>query len=123
MGYVPTYLSSLRGLQDLDLSFNRITHWECLAQLTSLTKLSMNYCHLTNVPSTLTALTLLKRVYMIHNNIASLPMGLPWCNLETLFLADNQLRSVPWRELLCAKELVALCLSGNNDLQVHYDAH
>ena len=76
---------------------------------------------ITEFPTVLLTCTNLKRLYLSHNELTSLPRGLGnLVNLITLDLYGNKLTSIP-RELCNLVNMIYLSLKNNNQLtSVHH---
>jgi Leucine-rich repeat (LRR) protein/GTPase SAR1 family protein len=111
---VPSWLSKLASLTELDLSSNQLTSLpDWLGNLTGLTELNLSGNQLTSLPDSLGNLTGLTELGLSQNELSSLPDSLGnLTSLTELDLSGNKLTSLPdWLGNLTG--LTELDLNGN----------
>lgn len=106
----PTILSDLKGLTDIDISYNSLEKLSPLVGLTNLKSLNISCCFLKNLPERFLEPTTLTKLVAIDNQISELT-GIEIETLEHLDLSDNNLESV---NSINTKNLTYLNLSRNS---------
>ncbi|XP_062509177.1 ras guanine nucleotide exchange factor V-like [Corticium candelabrum] len=110
-------LTVLNDLEKLDLSFNRNLHTFTLAGLTKLKELNLYNCNIQQLPSGMSDLHHLEKLYLGGNKLGVFPTFscLQWKHLQTLNLHNCDLEKIQW-ELMSPNISYKLNLSANKRL-------
>ncbi|KAL9238905.1 hypothetical protein vseg_013273 [Gypsophila vaccaria] len=100
ISHLPITITSVSSIHKLILTANDLTDdsvcWEGLAQLHSLSHLSLSQNLLTSLPASLGALTSLQQLHVASNKLASLPVEIGHLTrLEILKVNNNRLNTIP----------------------------
>ncbi|KAK9756772.1 hypothetical protein RND81_01G120200 [Saponaria officinalis] len=100
ISHIPIDIGCFTSIHKLILSANEITDdslcWEGLAQLKTLSYLSLNQNLLTYLPASLGALTALEQLHVSGNKVSSLPIEIGHLTrLEILKVNNNRLSIIP----------------------------
>ena len=110
-------LTVLNDLEKLSLSCNENLHTFTLAGLTKLKELNLNFCNIQQLPSGMSDLHHLEKLYLERNKLGVFPTFscLQWKHLQRLELDDCDLEKIQW-ELMSLNISYVLLLSFNKRL-------
>lgn len=109
---IPSEITGLSRLKNLNLSNNIISDFSALNGLTSLQEINISDNTLASLPSEITSLTSLKSLNASNNNITQFNNLQNLQNLEWLSIENNSLTTIP-TEISNLKNLVHLNLGRN----------
>ncbi|XP_062519948.1 malignant fibrous histiocytoma-amplified sequence 1 homolog isoform X2 [Corticium candelabrum] len=116
-------LTVLNDLEKLNLSWNENLHTFTLAGLTKLKELYLRYCNIQHLPSGMSDLHHLEKLFLDGNQLGVFPTFscLQWKHLQTLDLSNCDLEKIQWElmspnisyELNLYNNYRLLCLPNN----------
>jgi signal recognition particle receptor subunit beta len=111
---IPAEISQLKKLNNLDLSYNDLsTIPEAIATLQNISTLYLSGNQFTTFPTAITQLRKLSTLYLGYNHLTTVPEAIAYLqNLSTLYLNNNQLKKIP-EAITQIKNLSALYLNHN----------
>jgi Leucine-rich repeat (LRR) protein len=110
----PIEFCSLKNLQNLDVSYNRITALpQEIGQLAKLQVLFTSHNQINALPPEIGKLAALRQLEAFHNQICSLPSEIERLTaLENLFVSENQITALP-PEITGFRQFIHIDLSKN----------